>query len=384
VTNDQKILSELRAMEREVYWQALEARDARFDGVFFYGVRSTGVYCKPSCPSRRPGRRKVEFFHAREEAESAGFRACLRCKPRDAAAPDPRAELVLHVCRRVEEREGDAPSLEELGAELGVSPSRLQRTFKSLTGITPRQYAAALRVKLFKSRVKEGGDVTAAMYDAGYGSSSRLYEKAAERLGMTPATYRRKGKGMNIDYAIADSPLGRLLVAATERGVCSVQLGDADEELEAALRAEYPAANVARDETRLGDAVEGLLSHLEGSQPDLRLPLDLQATAFQLRVWEELRRIPYGSTRSYAEVAEAIGQPTAARAVARACATNPVALVTPCHRVVRAGGGAGGYRWGVARKERLLEQERSGAAAGARGGGAAADSPLIAGGKRPA
>ena len=383
MTNDQKILRELRAMEREVYWQALEARDARFDGVFFYGVRSTGVYCKPSCPSRRPRREKVEFFHAREEAEGSGFRACLRCKPRDAAAPDPRAELVLHVCRRTEELGGVAPSLEELGAELGVSPSRLQRTFKSLTGITPRQYAAALRVKLFKSRVKEGGDVTAAMYDAGYGSSSRLYEKASERLGMTPATYRRKGKGMNIDYAIADSRLGRLLVAATERGVCSVQLGDADEELEAALRAEYPAANVTRDETRLGDAVEGLLSHLEGSQPDLRLPLDLQATAFQLRVWEELRRIPYGSTRSYAEVAEAIGRPTAARAVARACATNPVALVTPCHRVVRSGGGAGGYRWGVARKERLLEQERGGAAAGARGGGDA-DTPLLAEGTRPA
>lgn len=347
-------------MEGDVYWQALEARDARFDGVFVYGVRSTGVYCKPSCPSRRPRREKVEFFGGREEAEASGFRACLRCKPRDAAAPDPRAELVLRVCRRIEEREGTAPSLEELGAEAGVSPHHLQRTFKSLTGITPRQYAAALRLKLFKSRVKEGEEVTAAMYDAGYGSSSRLYEKASERLGMTPATYRRKGRGMKINYATAGSHLGRMLVAATERGVCSVQLGDGDEELEAALRAEYPAAEITRDETRLGDAVEGLLRHLEGSQPDLSLPLDLQATAFQQRVWEELRRIPYGSTRSYAEVAEAIGRPTATRAVARACATNPVALVTPCHRVVRAGGEPGGYRWGVGRKKRLLEQERAG------------------------
>ena len=360
MTDEQKILRELRAIEEDVYWQALEARGARFDGVFFYGVRSTGVYCKPSCPSRRPRREQVEFFGACEEAEASGFRACLRCKPRETAAPDPRAELVLHVCRRIEEREGVVPSLEELGAEVGVSPHHLQRTFKSLTGITPRQYAAALRLRLFKSKVKEGEEVTAAMYDAGYGSSSRLYEKASERLGMTPATYRRKGRGMNINYAIADSHLGRMLVAATERGVCSVQLGDGDEELEAALRAEYPAAEIARDETRLGDTVEGLLRHLEGSQPDLSLPLDLQATAFQLRVWEELRRIPYGSTRSYAEVAGAIGRPTATRAVARACATNPVALVTPCHRVVRAGGELGGYRWGVGRKERLLEQERAG------------------------
>jgi len=363
VTNDQKILGELRELEREVYWQAVEARDARFNGVFVYGVRSTGVYCKPSCPSRRPRRDKVELFHTREEAEGSGFRACLRCKPREAAAPDPRAELVLRVCRRIEEREGVAPSLEELGAESGVSPHHLQRTFKSLTGITPRQYAAAFRLRLFKSRVKEGSDVTAAMYDAGYGSSSRLYEQASERLGMTPATYRRKGKGMNINYAIADSHLGRILVAATERGVCSVQLGDGDEELESALAAEYPAASITRDEARLGDTVEGLLRHLEGTQPDLGLPLDLQATAFQLRVWEELRRIPYGSTRSYAEVAEAIGRPTATRAVARACATNPVALVTPCHRVVRTGGELGGYRWGVGRKERLLEQERSSATA---------------------
>jgi AraC family transcriptional regulator of adaptative response/methylated-DNA-[protein]-cysteine methyltransferase len=362
VTNDQKILSELRALEREVYWQAVGTRDARFNGVFVYGVRSTSVYCKPSCASRRPRREKVEFFGALEEAEAAGFRACLRCKPREAAAPDPRAELVLRVCRRIEEREGATPSLEELGAESGVSPHHLQRTFKSLTGITPRQYAAALRLRLFKSRVREGADLTAAIYDAGYGSSSRLYESASERLGMTPATYRRKGKGMKITYAIADSRLGRLLVAATGRGVCSVQLGDADEELEAALAAEYPAAEISRDEARLGDTIEGILRHLEGSRPDLGLPLDLQATAFQLRVWEELRRIPYGSTRSYAEVAEAIGRPTATRAVARACATNPVALVTPCHRVVRTGGALGGYRWGVGRKERLLEQERAGVA----------------------
>jgi AraC family transcriptional regulator of adaptative response/methylated-DNA-[protein]-cysteine methyltransferase len=375
MTQDQNILHELRTIEKEIYWQAVEARDARFNGVFVYGVRSTGIYCKPSCPSRRPRRQQVEFFRSCEDAEASNLRACLRCKPREAAAPDPRVEMVLRVCRSIEGREGIAPSLEELGAELGVSPHHLQRTFKKLTGITPRQYAAAHRLKLFKSRVKEGQDVTAAMYDAGYGSSSRLYEKASEQLGMTPATYRRKGEGMNINYTTADCHLGRLLVAATERGVCSVQFGDRDEELEAALSAEYPEAVISRDETRLGDLVEGLLRHLEGSQPDIELPLDLQATAFQLRVWEELRRIPYGSTRSYAEVAEAIGQPTATRAVARACATNPVALVTPCHRVVRSGGDAGGYRWGITRKERLLEQERRSAAANKEG--SEADPPLL-------
>lgn len=359
MTHKQNVLEELRVMGEDVCWQAVEAKDARFDGIFVYGVRSTGIYCKPSCPSRRPARARVEFFHSFEAAEASGFRACFRCRPREADAPDPRVRLVLSVCRGIEEREGRAPSLDELSAELGVSPHHLQRTFKSLTGITPRQYAAAHRLRQFKSKIREGEALAAAMYDAGYGSSSRLYEKASERLGMTPATYRRRGKGMNISYAITDCHLGRLLVAATERGVCSVQFGDRDEELEAALAAEYPAAEIARDDARLGSFSEGLLRHLEGSRPDIALPLDLQATAFQLRVWEELRRIPYGSTRSYAEVAEALGRPTATRAVARACATNPVALVTPCHRVVRSGGAAGGYRWGIARKERLLERERS-------------------------
>jgi AraC family transcriptional regulator of adaptative response/methylated-DNA-[protein]-cysteine methyltransferase len=363
MNQDTEILQELQTIENDIYWQSVLAKDARFVGIFVYGVRSTGIYCKPTCPSRRPGREQVAFFQTCEAAEAGGFRACLRCQPRVDAARDPRVEMVLRVCRAIEAHVDAAPSLEDLGRELGVSPHHLQRTFKNITGITPRQYAAAHRLKQFKLRIKNGEDVTSAMYDAGYGSSSRLYERASEQLGMTPATYRRKGEGMNIEYTIVDSRLGRLLIAATKRGVCAVSFGARDEELTAALDAEYPAANIRRDEHHLGDWVETLLRHLEGAQPDLALPLDLQATAFQQRVWDELRRIPYGMTRSYKEVAEAIGQPTATRAVARACAANPVALVTPCHRVIRESGEPGGYRWGLERKENLLEREREHAAA---------------------
>ena len=358
---DENILRELHAIEEDIYWEAVLERDARFNGIFVYGVRSTGIYCKPSCPSRRPGRKQAMFFNSAEAAELAGFRACLRCRPGEKTTRDPRIALVLRVCRSIEAQAEGAPSLTELGEKLHVSPHHLQRTFKSITGITPRQYAAAHRLRQFKSRIKEGEDVAGAMYDAGYGSSSRLYEKASAQMGMTPATYRRRGKGMNISYTIVESHLGRLLVAGTRSGVCSVQFGAEDKALETALAAEYPAASISLDESGLSHWVEELLCHLNGSQPDLALPLDLQATAFQTRVWEELRRIPYGATRSYAKVAEAIGQPTATRAVARACAANPVALVTPCHRVVRAGGQPGGYRWGIERKEKLLEMERTGA-----------------------
>jgi AraC family transcriptional regulator of adaptative response/methylated-DNA-[protein]-cysteine methyltransferase len=362
MNQDQNILQELRVLEGDVYWQSVLARDERFNGIFVYGVRSTGIYCKPSCPSRRPGREQVAFFPSCEAAEASGLRACLRCRPRETTRSDPRVKMVLRVCHAIEAQEDDALSLDELGSRLGVSPHHLQRTFKSITGITPRQYAAAHRLKLFKSRIKDGAEVTGAMYDAGYGSSSRLYEKASEQLGMTPATYRRGGKGMNINYTIVDCYLGRLLVAATERGLCAVHFGERDDVLADSLKGEYPAAVIHQDESMLGAWVSELLHYLEGSQPHLGLPLDLQATAFQLRVWEALRRIPYGSTRSYKEVAEAIGQPTATRAVASACARNPVALVTPCHRVIRESGDPGGYRWGLERKRQLLKQEENGLA----------------------
>jgi len=240
-----------------------------------------------------------------------------------------------------------------------LSQFHLQRLFKKLMGITPRQYTDARRADLFKNRIRAGQSVTEAMYEAGYGSSSRLYEKAAAQLGMTPATYRKGGKGMSINYTITECPLGLLLVAVTGKGICSVTLGDKDEDLTLGLRAEFPQADIARDEKELQTQVRALLAHLAGQEPHPDLPLDVQGTAFQKRVWEELRRIPYGQTASYGEIARRIGQPSATRAVARACATNPTALVTPCHRVIRENGELGGYRWGVERKRRLLEKEKS-------------------------
>jgi AraC family transcriptional regulator of adaptative response/methylated-DNA-[protein]-cysteine methyltransferase len=351
-------------MNEESYWQAVQTRDAGADGLFFYGVRSTGIYCRPTCPSRRPRRDQVVFFALPEAAEQAGFRPCQRCHPHEAAAHEPQVELIQRACTYIAERADSAPTLEQIGQAVGLSPYHLQRTFKRIMGITPRQYAEACRMGRLKARLKEGDDVTTALYEAGYGSSSRLYEQAPARLGMTPATYRRGGLGARIGYAITDSPLGRLLVAATERGICFVSLGDDDTELQAALKREYPAAEIARDPTgSSGDGpglhawVGAILGHLRGQQPHLDLPVDVRATAFQWRVWEALRAIPYGSTRSYRAVAESLGQPTAARAVARACATNPVALVVPCHRVVGEDGGLRGYRWGAERKRALLAQE---------------------------
>jgi len=342
----------------EAYWRAVLDRDTRFDGKVFFAVRSTGIYCRPSCPARRPRREQVVFFRMPEAAERAGFRSCRRCRPRNAAMTDPQVEMVRRTCLYIERHVDELPTLDDLSAHTGVSPYHLQRVFKRLVGITPRQYAEAMRLDQFKAGVKKGATVTGAMYEAGYGSSSRLYERAPSQLGMTPADYRRGGKGVRISYTIAGCSLGRLLVAGTAKGVCSVRLGDSDAVLEANLLSEYAAADVSRDDQALSEWVEQLLSHLDGRHPHLDLPLDVQATAFQWSVWEKLREIPYGSTRSYGEVARAMGRPTATRAVARACATNPVALVIPCHRVVREDKSLGGYRWGIERKRALLERER--------------------------
>ncbi len=354
-------------MNNPEMWNAVLARDASRDGSFVFAVRSTGIYCRPSCPARRPKREQVKFFAVPEAAEQAGFRACKRCHPRRARVNDPQIDLVRRVCHIIDEHDEEQITLERLSSITGVNAQHLQRTFKELMGITPRQYAESRKLAKFKAGVKQGSSVTEAMYDAGYGSSRALYEKSSSQLGMTPATYGKGGKGMRIVYTIADSPLGRLLVAATERGVCSVTLGDSDAELTRALFAEYPNASIDSQDTSIAPSLnlwlERVLDSLNGQTRQIDLPTDVQATAFQIRVWEELRRIPYGSTRSYQEIAKAIGKPNAVRAVASACATNRLALVIPCHRVIREDKTPSGYRWGLERKKKLLTSEAARASA---------------------
>ncbi len=363
-------------------WRAVQARDRGADGAFVYAVRSTGIYCRPSCPSRKPRREQVVFFPLPEAAEQKGFRECRRCHPRALPMRDARIATVARVCREIEARVQADPgidvrsdtglTLSALGALAGMSPNQLDRAFRSAMGITPRQYADAQRMRRLKSRLKRGDNVTTALYEAGYGSSSRLYERAPSHLGMTPAAYGRGGGGMQIHYTITGSPLGRLLVGATDRGISALYLGESDGALRAALRKEYPSADLFLDgeghgvkrqggNGSLGEWVGKILAHLRGQEPHLDLPTDVQATAFQRRVWEELRKIPYGVTKTYTEVARAIGRPAAIRAVARACATNPVSVVVPCHRVVRQDGNLAGYRWGIGRKRALLEKEEKAA-----------------------
>lgn len=350
-------------MERRVWeewWQAVLSRNHRFDEAFVYGVRSTGIYCRPSCPARRPQRGQVIFFRMPEAAEQAGYRPCARCRPGEAVIQDPQVKRVQRLCRYIESYDSSDRSLTlaEMGDYVHVSPHHLQRTFKRMMGITPRQYAEACRLRRLKALIRKGTAVTRALYEAGYGSSSRLYERASSRMGMTPGTYLRRGKGMRIRYTIVDSPLGRLLVAATGKGICAVSIGKSNHFLKSALLNEYPAAEIHWDKTGLKEYVTVLLKYLDGKQPSLDLPLDMQVTAFQWKVYEALKAIPYGHTRTYREIAQAIGRPKAARAVARACATNPTAMVVPCHRVVRKDGSLGGYRWGLEHKKTLLEKER--------------------------
>jgi AraC family transcriptional regulator of adaptative response/methylated-DNA-[protein]-cysteine methyltransferase len=340
-------------------WRAVLARDARQDGRFVFGVRSTGIYCRPSCPARKPRKNQVVFFPDADAAEHAGFRSCKRCRPRD-TAPHPHAELVRRVCAHIEERAAEERvTLEALARVARMSPHHLQRTFRSATGISPRQYADAVRLTALKERLRRKEPVTMAMTEAGYGSSSRLYERSPEALGMTPGDYRAGGAGAKIAYTVAKSPIGALLVAATDRGVCSLKIGGEDASLARALREEFPAAELKRDEAALGRWVRAIVNHLSGKETRLDLPLDIRATAFQQRVWEALRAIPYGETRTYQEIARIVGAPKAARAVGHACATNPVAILIPCHRVVRGDGTLGGYAYGLHVKRKLIDVERA-------------------------
>jgi AraC family transcriptional regulator of adaptative response/methylated-DNA-[protein]-cysteine methyltransferase len=344
--------------ESDAQWTAVLARDRRADGAFFYAVTSTGVFCRPSCPSRRPRRDRVRFFTTTADAERAGFRACRRCRPTETAqngvaAPIQRAAayLAAHV--------DEVVPLARLARLAKLSASHFQRQFTRALGVSPREYQAAMRADRFKRELRSGRDVTSAIYEAGYGSPSRVYERTPTGRGMAPSEYRRGGAGLEIGYTIVPSPLGKLLVAATSSGICAVKLGDTNRALEDDLGREFPAASLERDRLVRAEWVTAIVDRLEGSQPAADLPLDVRGTAFQWLVWRELQRIPFGETRSYSAVADAIGQPRAVRAVARACASNPVCLVVPCHRVVPKSGTAGGYRWGAARKSRLLTLERA-------------------------
>lgn len=342
-------------METEIFWKAVQTRDARYNGAFVYGVDSTKIYCKPSCSSKLPKRENARFFASFENAEAKGFRACLRCQPQGERV-NPQTEIVLRACEILEREE--QISLEDLGAAVGLSATHLQKIFKEIVGVSPKKFAEMKRLEKFKSEIKRGNDLTSAIYESGFGSSSRLYENVSEKLGMTPRVYAKGGENMKIRYTIADCDLGKLLVARTAKGVCAVTFGDDEKTLTENLEKEYPKAEIRRDTGDLKEFVEAILANLAGKNKTLDLPLDLQATAFQMRVWDVLRKIPYGETVSYQEIAEKLGNKRAVRAVATACASNRVALVIPCHRVVRSNGDLSGYRWGIERKKKILEKER--------------------------
>jgi AraC family transcriptional regulator of adaptative response/methylated-DNA-[protein]-cysteine methyltransferase len=356
-------MSELDLIREEEMWRAVVDRDASFNGVFFFGVLTTGVFCRPSCKCRQPLRRNVRFFDNAEDAQRAGLRACLRCKPLNAADEHPAARQIRKVCEHIRAHSEEPLPLTELAQLAGLSPFHFQRSFKTVTGVTPKQYLEQCRLDALKGALRSRRSVTDAIYEAGFGSSSRVYGRADSRLGMTPGEYRAGGKGVRISYAAADCPLGRMMIGATDRGICFLQFADRDSELLDKLRREYPEAEIgAIPEPYSGDFddwMSALREYLEDGSPRLDLPLDVRATAFQMKVWRYLQSIPAGHVESYAEVAAGIGQPAAARAVARACASNRVALVIPCHRVIRGTGELGGYRWGLERKRTLLDRERA-------------------------
>ena len=339
-------------------WEALVRRDPQAGGDFVYGVLTTGVYCRPTCASRLPNRENVRFFETCTEAEKAGFRPCKRCKP---DAPDwkqPQTRAVLKACRMI--AEADAPlSLKELAHAAGLSLFHFQRLFKKIVGVTPKQYAMQERSNRIREHLREDSTVTDAMYHAGFGSSSRFYEKATATLGMKPSAYKNGALDMRIRFAIVPSVLGLVLVAATPQGICAIDLGDTAEALKEELHRRFPKAEFQAPDPEFAAMVSKVLTFLEDPHRGrLDLPLDVQGTAFQRRVWLALQEIPPGDTVIYADIASRIGKPKAARAVAQACAANPVAVVIPCHRVVLGNGQLGGYRWGVDRKRVLLEQER--------------------------
>ncbi|MEH2031056.1 MAG: bifunctional DNA-binding transcriptional regulator/O6-methylguanine-DNA methyltransferase Ada [Nostoc sp.] len=347
-------LQQTQLLEKTL-WEAVLNRDPSFVGQLFYGVRSTGIYCRPICPSRRPNRNQVCFFQSAQEAEIAGFRPCKRCQPQSETVPS--TAKVLAVCRYIEAQGDRIPTLSELCSQVGMSSSYLQRRFKQIIGVSPFQYADALRSQRLKQRLQSGEEIAHAVYDTGYGSSSQLYEKAPKQLGMTPKTYQQAGKTISIVYAIAPCPLGYLLVATTEKGICAVKLGDEADKLEHILNQEFHQAHIIRDDHTHKEWIQAILNFIAGGKVHLDLPLDVRGTAFQKQVWQALQKIPYGETRTYTDIACDIAKPQAVRAVGNACGANPIALIVPCHRVLRSDGSLGGYHWGIERKQKLLTQE---------------------------
>lgn len=350
-------------------WQAVVTRDARQEGAFFYGVMTTGVFCRPGCSARRPKRENVRFYETTKEAELEGLRACQRCHPLGPASADALAARIRDLCDYIDQHADEPLTLAVLGQQVGMSTFHLQRTFRAVVGVSPKQYVDAVRMKRLQTLLREtkrsdvkGSDVTAAIFEAGYGSLSRVYEKSNEQLGMTPMEYREGGQGVEISWATAETPLGLMLIGATDRGLAFIQFGDTQAALLQALQAQYPQAvirQVGEPSQQFHAWMAALQRYLTGHEPSLRLPVHVRATAFQLKVWRYLQRIPAGSVNSYSEVAKAIGQPGATRAVARACAANAVAIAIPCHRVIRGSGALGGYRWGLTRKRTLLDKERT-------------------------
>ncbi len=341
---------------RDPRWAALAARDPGADGKFFYSVRTTGVYCRPTCGSRLPRPQNVQFHATRADAEKAGFRACKRCKPDDPLSSGKLAATVVEICRFIERAE-EVPSLETLARRAGMSPFYFHRVFKRITGLTPKVYAAAHRGGRMRKELGSSESVTNAIFDAGYQSSSRFYEKAGEILGMKPTDYRAGGRNVEIRFAIGESSLGSILVAQSERGICAITLGDDPDSLIRDLQDRFPKAQLIGADREFEKLVARVVGFVEAPRIGLDLPLDVRGTAFQLRVWRALRKIPAGKTVSYTDIARRIGAPKAVRAVAQACGANPIAVAIPCHRVVRNDGALSGYRWGIERKQTLLEKE---------------------------
>ncbi len=341
--------------ENQKIWEAILARDGRWDGRVFYGVKTTGIYCRPSCPSKRPKLESVEIFQSSRDAENQGYRACKRCHPDEIDKEEMEFRELLRI---LEEPTIEINSVQMWADQACLPVAKLRKVIQQKTGLSPRRFIMAKKINLFKRNIHVGELVSTSQYEAGFGSSSRLYENADKSLGMTPGQYKNGGSGLNILYALLDTPLGKMIMAGTERGVCSVKFGDDDDSLVRELGLEFPRAVVKKQTGELADWVEQMKNYFTGSSHQFNIPLEIKATVFQTKVWEELRKIPFGETRSYADLAEAVEKPSASRAIATACAANPVAIINPCHRVIHRDGTISGYRWGVERKKALIDLEK--------------------------